>query len=181
MTIKQLIDVIIQNVPGLGETQAKLELFETETQFAEETDILRRTAIVSASEGSLKWTYPERILRVLDIEFYDYAVRRLKDHYYKRYDDDGIFWEYLPGVDTVRIKYSHLPKVYQAEDKHLETPDRFHTGLVEKVCSKHYRRMERLKEAQFSLIEYRDAVLRAKKEVNKWVDQTNSGVRPHYY
>jgi hypothetical protein len=180
MTIKQLIDVIIQNAPGLGETQARLELFEVETQFAEETDILRRTAIVAAN-GSLSWTYPDRILRVLDIEYYDALVRRLKDLYDKRYDEAGIYWEGLPGVDTVRIKYSHIPKVYATGDLHLETPDRYHVGLTEKVCSKHYRRMERLKDAQFALIEYRDAVLRAKKEVNKYIDASNSNIRPYYF
>jgi hypothetical protein len=180
MTIKQLIDVILQNVPGLGETQAKLELFEIENQFAEETDILRETVIISAN-GSATWTYPARLIRVLDIEYYDAAVRRLKDLYYKRYDETGIYWEHLPGASTIRIKYSHLPKVYEAADKSLDTPDRFHMGLTEKVSAKHYRRMEKLREAQFSMIEYRDAVLRAKREVNKAKDHTNSGILPHHY
>jgi hypothetical protein len=180
MTIKQLVDIMIQNIPGLGETQAKLELFQAESQFAEETDFLRKTAIVSAN-GEATWTYPADLIRVLDIEYYDAAVRRLKDLYYKRYDETGIHWESLPSVDTVRIRYSHYPKVYTPQDTSLDTPDRFQLGLTEKVCAKHYRRMEKLKEAQFSMIEYRDAVLRAKKEVNRSVDQSNHSVMLHNY
>jgi hypothetical protein len=180
MKINQLVEIIIQNIPGLGETQAKLELFQAEIQFAEETDILRKTAIISAN-GSAEWVYPSDLIRVHDIEFYDAAVRRLEDLYYKQYSDTGITWEYVPGVDTIRIRYSHLPKTYTAGDHYLETPTQYCMGLAEKVCSKHYRRVERLKEAQFAMVEYREAVLRAKKEVNKWIDQTNSGIRPHYF
>jgi hypothetical protein len=180
MKINQLLDLIIQSVPGIGETQAKLELFDAEKQFARETDILRQTAIVSAN-GSLSWTYPTDLIRVLDIEYYDALIRRLKDLYEKRYDEAGIHWESLPGVDTVRIKYSYTPDGYAPAETDLDTPAEYHLALVEKVCAKHYRRMERLKDAQFSLIEYRDAVLRAKKEVNKFIDATNSNIRPYYY
>lgn len=180
MKIKHLIDIIIQNIPGLGETQAKLELFDAERQFAGETDILRETAIISAN-GSATWNHPAGLIRVLDIEYYNAAVRRLKDLYDKRYDGDAIVWEDLPGVDTIRIRYSHYPKVYTAGDTTLETPDQYGLALTEKVCSKHYRRMERLKEAQFAMIEYNEAKLRAKKEVNKYIDNSNNAIRPYFY
>jgi len=187
MTIKQMVDSILLNFPGMGETQAMVELFDTERTFIDETKcvFLWETVdiedLTETDDGYLRWEPEENMQGLLDVEYYD-ERGRLTDIYARIVRADGVdFIPPLPNVKRIALRYFYHPDYSDEDIKTLLTPSQFHRGILAKIEAVHFGSLGQRFLVNQRESEYRQHVVRGIQYANKDVNRANLTIQQHSY
>lgn len=77
MTQKQLIELIQQHHPKMGETELRLALNRAQDDFTAKTEIIKTTYVQLSSPGKRYYNLDDQILRVLRVQINDVDIPRL--------------------------------------------------------------------------------------------------------
>ena len=187
MTIKQMVDSILMKFPGMGQTQAMVELFDAERTFISETkcvniwETVKVEDLTETDDGWLRWTPEEDMIGVLDIEYYG-ARGRLSDIYARVVRDDIVdFITPMPGVIHIALRYYFYPDYGDESIKSLFTPSQFHRGVLASIEARHYGPLGQRFLVRKLESEYRQHVVRAIQFTNRDADRANMTIQQHSY
>tara|TARA_R100001594_G_scaffold109662_2_gene144406 strand:- start:2254 stop:2925 length:672 start_codon:yes stop_codon:yes gene_type:complete len=77
MTQKQLIELVQQHHPGMGETEIRLALNRAQDDFSAKSEIIKSTYVQTSSPGKRYYSLDGQILRVLKVQINDVDIPRL--------------------------------------------------------------------------------------------------------
>lgn len=77
MTIQQLIELIQQHAPDLGEVQAALLLEQAEQDFVEQTKLLTDTVAFTTAAHTRNYALPDTILEITRVDVNNQPVTKL--------------------------------------------------------------------------------------------------------
>jgi len=78
MTTKEMIELIQQHHPHIGETEAIKLLNRAKDEFCEETDIFKKTATMSTTADHRWYALPTGLLRIEEVYVDDVKIGRLQ-------------------------------------------------------------------------------------------------------
>tara|TARA_R100001163_G_C5061622_1_gene198551 strand:- start:1166 stop:1429 length:264 start_codon:yes stop_codon:yes gene_type:complete len=78
MTTKEMIELIQQHHPHIGETEAIKLLNRAKDEFCEETDIFKKTATMSTTADHRWYALPTGLLKIEEVYVDDVKIGRLQ-------------------------------------------------------------------------------------------------------
>ena len=79
MTQKQMIELIQQHHPGLGETEIRLALNRAQDDYCAKTELIKETYTQSSVAGQRYYTIHAQVLKILSVQVNDVEIPRLID------------------------------------------------------------------------------------------------------
>ena len=77
MTQKQLIELIQQHHPGMGETEIRLALNRAQDDYCAKTELIRTTYVQDSAAGKRYYTIDSQILKIIRVQINDVDIPRL--------------------------------------------------------------------------------------------------------
>ena len=95
MTQQQMIELIQQHHPNMGETELRLALNRAQDDYCTQTELIKKTSTITSVAGQRYYTIAANILRIMSVQFNDVKIPRLIGA--PLIDDDE---HDPPGLDT---------------------------------------------------------------------------------
>jgi hypothetical protein len=77
MTQQQLIEIVQQHHPNMGETELRLALNRAQDDYCSQTELIKKTSTLTSVAGQRYYTIASNILRIMSVQFNDVKIPRL--------------------------------------------------------------------------------------------------------
>jgi hypothetical protein len=187
MTLKQMIEQVLEIFPDYTETMIKIDLNRVYKDFCYKTRILRKTSNLTLTTAT-SYSLPHDFQELIHVKAYNSSSVEVNNITYKIenkiiyfYDEYGDKLTVLPtNIATITIYYVYVPADLSSLTSSPAIPEMFHEALVEGVYEKYYRRKGILQQHGASKQYYKEAVLEGKKYANTDGDKTINIIQQYF-
>ena len=185
MTVLNIIEIIRQVFPQIGETQLIKEIDNSQKQFVEETGIYTAQSSLTGLTTAKVFTLPTGFIRLNRVNFLNSSGEVIHNPlmynvgYGKiAFDDRRSTITAIPdSISKIVLDYVKTPTTLTSIDSTLDIAEQFHGAIISKTMERLYARIPtRIIEGN-SMVdwnavsywkgEYKDYIIKAKKYINK--------------
>jgi hypothetical protein len=192
MTYQQIIEAILEEHPGVLETEVKIEVNKTLREFCRRTNILSDNTEITVEDGVVTYELPDDADRVYRVDFKNSndllvgETEKLKysieQGYIKFY---GYMWREITAIPSnisvIKLYYYKRPAALSTDTDIPEVDSEFHTVIADKVSARYYRREKDFDTYVTLMREWEKALKEAKIAANEDKDATLWNIKQQEY